>query len=134
MITIGVFVGSFNPWHEGHQYVLDQANKIFDTVVVGIGQNPNKPANDLEQLRRKIPGLCWKYQNVLQLYYKVKERYDHFFRHEGTEVTIVRGLRTEKDFIEDTKFREYVEDANIIYIPCPKRLIDVSSTKIREES
>lgn len=29
-----IYVGSFNPWHEGHQDILDKAKKIFDKVDV----------------------------------------------------------------------------------------------------
>jgi len=29
-----IYVGSFNPWHEGHQDILDKARKVFDQVDV----------------------------------------------------------------------------------------------------
>ncbi|MDO5561620.1 MAG: pantetheine-phosphate adenylyltransferase [bacterium] len=39
------YAGSFDPFTNGHLYVLRQAAQIFDQVILGIGQNPNKKRN-----------------------------------------------------------------------------------------
>ena len=31
-----IYPGSFNPWHEGHQNILDKAKKIFDKVDIAV--------------------------------------------------------------------------------------------------
>jgi len=31
---IGVFAGSFNPFHKGHYNVLQKAEKLFDKVII----------------------------------------------------------------------------------------------------
>jgi pantetheine-phosphate adenylyltransferase len=41
---IGIYPGSFNPFHVGHMDVLEQAEKIFDKVIVAVGINPDKVA------------------------------------------------------------------------------------------
>jgi len=41
----GLYCGSFNPWHVGHQDVLEKACKVFDKVVVLMCQNPEKAAD-----------------------------------------------------------------------------------------
>lgn len=37
-----IFVGSFDPWHNGHEDRLKNALKIFDTVYVIVANNPKK--------------------------------------------------------------------------------------------
>src|SRR5581483_1468971 len=39
-----LFPGSFNPWHEGHEDVLNKALKTFDKVVIMRAINPEKEA------------------------------------------------------------------------------------------
>lgn len=41
---VGVFAGSFSPFHNGHLDIYNQACAMFDKVVIAIGQNPDKPA------------------------------------------------------------------------------------------
>src|SRR5688572_6111322 len=40
--NIGVFAGSFNPFHRGHLNVLEKAERIFDKVIIAFGRNPEK--------------------------------------------------------------------------------------------
>lgn len=41
-MSVGLYPGSFNPWHVGHQDTLDKALEVFDMVIVLICQNPEK--------------------------------------------------------------------------------------------
>lgn len=52
MNGIGVYPGSFNPWHEGHEDVLNKALKVFDKVIILIGYNPDKgeDARDMHRM------------------------------------------------------------------------------------
>lgn len=43
---VGLYCGSFNPWHVGHQDVLDKALTVFDKVVVLMCQNPEKATSE----------------------------------------------------------------------------------------
>jgi cytidyltransferase-like protein len=44
--NIAVYAGSFNPIHIGHQSVIEQAEQIFDKVIIAIGTNPEKESSD----------------------------------------------------------------------------------------
>ncbi len=41
-MRIGFYAGSFDPFTKGHLYIVQQASKLFDKVIVGIGVNPKK--------------------------------------------------------------------------------------------
>lgn len=41
-MKICMFPGTFSPWHEGHDDILEKALKVFDCVVVAVGINPDK--------------------------------------------------------------------------------------------
>ena len=43
MATLGLYPGSFNPWHAGHEDILLKALRIFDKVLILQGHNPAKP-------------------------------------------------------------------------------------------
>lgn len=40
--TIGFYPGSFDPFTNGHLAVIKKASKLFDEVIVAIGENPSK--------------------------------------------------------------------------------------------
>lgn len=44
-MKIGFYAGSFDPFTNGHLYIVKQASKLFDKVVVGMGVNPKKTRN-----------------------------------------------------------------------------------------
>ena len=41
-MRIGFYAGSFDPFTFGHLKVIEKASKLFDKVIVGIGENLNK--------------------------------------------------------------------------------------------
>lgn len=118
-----IFPGSFNPWHEGHQDILDQALKVFDKVIVAQGMN-----------RKKDPpeGLCLKQDRVEVIFYHgllvdilKKYRAD----------VVIKGLRNTTDF-EYEKIQQYWnEDLGIqiptYYIISNRNLVHISSSAIR---
>jgi pantetheine-phosphate adenylyltransferase len=49
---VAVYTGSFDPFHFGHDDIVRRACKLFDSVVVGVGVNPEKqPLFSIESLR-----------------------------------------------------------------------------------
>ena len=56
---IALYAGSFDPPTLGHLDVIQRARRLFDVIVVGIGENPNKqhmlePAVRLNLMRQMV--------------------------------------------------------------------------------
>ncbi len=122
---IGVFCGSFNPFHKGHYNVLQKAERIFDKVIVAFGQNPDKNER------------MWKRPQTLA--YRQIEEYNglltDFVASLGYEVVVIRGLRNSTDFqYEQNQYRyiqELMPDIRIVNIFCDKEFEHISSSGIR---
>jgi pantetheine-phosphate adenylyltransferase len=122
---IGVFCGSFNPFHKGHYNVLQKAEKIFDKVIIAFGKNPEKD------------GRNWPVPKALQ--YHQLEEYNglltDFIATLSQDVTVIRGLRNSTDFQYEQNQYRYIQELmpgiKIINIFCDKEFEHISSSGIR---
>ena len=96
--TLGLYPGSFNPFHVGHLSVVKQAVEIFDSVVVAKGINPQKIVADKIVNRYPLPVKFLKDMHVETRVYNtlltdlIKELENEYFN-----VVLVRGLRNGAD-------------------------------------
>lgn len=126
---IGVYPGSFNPFHLGHLDILEKAEQIFDKVTIARGINPDKMDVNADKLQVNV----LKYRHTenftgfLTKYVSTKEDF--------ADVTIIRGLRNGDDLdYEVNQFRfmqEMKPDVKIIFIPSDKKYEHISSSSIR---
>lgn len=123
---IGIYPGSFNPFHKGHYNILQKAEKIFDRVIIAKGINPDK-RNDLFDFK---VDLIEDRQIII---------YDGLLTdmlcNLGYEVTVVRGLRNATDLqYESTQYqflKDMMPDIKVINIFCDKEYEHISSSAIR---
>lgn len=99
--TLGLYAGSFNPFHVGHLDVVKQAADIFDVIMIAQGINSSKikaslptdrhalPAQFLTTFRHDVEIQVDTYDTLLVDYIKKLE--------ETSNVTLVRGLRRGAD-------------------------------------
>jgi pantetheine-phosphate adenylyltransferase len=124
-VNIGVYAGSFNPFHKGHENILKKAECIFDKVIIAKGKNTAKNTNiydlpDALKYHQKIEfdGLLTDMINDLQ--------YD---------VTLVRGLRNSTDLQYEQNQYHFLKDMKpnikIVNIFCDKEYEHISSSAIR---
>ncbi len=129
-----VFPGSFDPFTRGHEAVVSEALRMFDKVIIAIGDNCRKHSlltvdNRLRLIGRLYAGNprveCTAYGTLT----------GELARTAGASA-IVRGVRDTADFeyertMAQTNRRIFPEIATVILFT-PQELADISSSTVRE--
>jgi pantetheine-phosphate adenylyltransferase len=128
MSKVALFPGSFNPWHEGHEDVLNQALKAFDKVVIMRAVNPEKEkSGDMEFPPHLLVGgriEIVEFTGLLR----------DFVAGAGY-AAIVKGIRNQEDF-EYEKMQQYFNEdlginTPIFFVIANRNMVHKSSTFIR---
>ena len=129
---VGIYPGSFNPFHVGHLSVLQEAEKIFDKVIVAIGINPEKHSgidhNILQKVKETLPyHQVESFKTFLHEYAEEKSN--------DADITIIRGFRSGYDIdyeLTNLAFiRDMSKDLKMVFIAPQKKFDHVSSSAIR---
>lgn len=145
-MKIGLYPGSFSPWHNGHTDILKKALKVFDKVIVSAGRNPDK-----EHWDYNLDALCgfpdYQYKDGNPPRVEIM----HFTgllvdfieelrcgRNGGKSIqidAIIRGLRNGHDLQYEMSQQYWNEDLGldipIVYFICDRSLSHISSSTIR---
>lgn len=124
---IGIYPGSFNPFHKGHLNILEKAEQIFDKVIIAQGTNPLKDRKQID------------IHTVKTLQFRQIKVYEglltSFIDSLGYDVTLVRGLRDSTDLhyeiTQHRYFQDLKPDIKSISIVCDQEYSYYSSTGIR---
>ena len=127
---IGVYAGSFNPFHNGHLNILHKAEKIFDKVIIAQGINPEKLSQDndnIHNVKAVAMRQCERFTGLLTDFVVSKSHY--------ANITIIRGLRNGDDLAYEAnqlRFMEYLKpDLQIMFLLCDTEYEHISSSALR---
>lgn len=134
-MKVGVYSGSFDPITLGHQDVIKRAAKMFDKIVVVVGNNSEKKYwFSLEERTEMVKELLGEYENIeidsysgLIVNYVLENNYD----------VIVKGVRNQEDCALELYFADgnyIISDRKVdtVFLPALKEYIHTSSTAARE--
>ena len=130
---VGLYAGTFNPFHIGHFGILQKAELMFDKVILAVGLNPSKNLHHahsevVEQVRRLLP-----FHEVIFFDTLMVDLLDQITPY--ADVTLVRGLRNGYDLDYEMSqqcfMQEMRPDTVSVYIPCDKQFEHISSSALR---
>lgn len=135
METVGLYAGSFNPFHTGHLNIVEKATKLFDNVLVARMINTEK--TNINEYEFPVKYLETAFKNVSVDFYKnllsdeIKVINDVY----KIEPVLIRGIRNATDFeYEKTQIKwikEFYPFLKVIHIMCDPEFEHISSSNIR---
>jgi pantetheine-phosphate adenylyltransferase len=129
-----VYTGVFDPVHNGHLDVIRRGSQLFDKLVVGVGNNPEKsPFFTLEERVELLKEVVEPWKNVEVCPFTGLAV--HFVRHMGAGI-MLRGLRT----LSDMEYEFSMSLTNLaldsaietVFLMAREEFSHVSSTLIRQ--
>ena len=128
-----IFPGTFDPFTIGHESIVRRALTFVDEVIIAIGINEQKhslfPVEKREQMIRDF------YKDEPRVKVMSYSNLTVDFAHEVGANTIIRGIRTVKDF----EYEETISDINrkltgieTIFLFTEPDLASISSSIVRE--
>ena len=134
MTRIALFAGSFDPFTRGHEAVVEEALRLFDEVVIGVGENVSKKG------LLSIDSRCQLIEDLYADNDRVRvAKYSTLtgdFAQEVGAAALVRGVRNTVDFefertIEATN-RELFPELTTVLLVTPAEYMHISSSMVRE--
>jgi pantetheine-phosphate adenylyltransferase len=131
---VGIYPGSFDPPTNGHLDIVERSSRLFDKVVVGVGQNLSKKtlfnADERVALMRDA---CKKWPNV-----EVRS-FDGLqvdFAKECGASFIIRGIRALSDFEFEFEMgimnRTLAPGIEMVYLMTAPEYLFVSASRVKE--
>jgi pantetheine-phosphate adenylyltransferase len=131
---IAVYPGSFDPITLGHLDIIERASKLFDAVIVALGQHPTKRGYFSDEERCELIEASTTHLSNVSV-----DRFTglavEFCKKRGASV-LVRGLRAIGDFEGEFQMAMANRDLapeieTVLLVPSPDRMF-VSSSLVRE--
>jgi pantetheine-phosphate adenylyltransferase len=133
-MTVVLFPGSFDPFHNGHLEVVERSGHLFDQVVVAVVRNPQKaqPLFSLEEREDMLGEVASHLPNVRIT--SVSKLVVDVARDVGAGA-IVRGLRAVSDFeneLQMAQMNHQLSGIDTLFIPTSSKSSFLSSRLLRE--
>ena len=97
-MKIGFYAGSFDPFTNGHLYVVTQSAKIFDRVIIGIGIHPDKKRRFDKDLMKKAIEQVLVQNNLNNVSVICYDNLSVDAAVENGATFLIRGIRNSTDY------------------------------------
>ena len=131
---IAIYPGTFDPITNGHIDVVDRANKMFDSVITSIAQNPVK--NELFSVEERKEMISVATQSMENIEVDAFEGLLVEYASMRNAVAIIRGLRAISDFEYELQMammnRNLRENIATVFLMPHEKYIYLNSSIIKE--
>ncbi|WP_255991172.1 pantetheine-phosphate adenylyltransferase [Chitinolyticbacter albus] len=130
----GVYAGSFDPVTNGHVWMIEHGTRVFDEMIVAIGENPDKRytfsvAERVAMLKETTAHLSNLRVEIFENRFLVD-----YAREENADF-IVRGIREAADYEFERKMRYVNADLaphiDTVFLMPPREIAEISSTMVK---
>ena len=132
MKTTALFPGSFNPFTKGHADIVCRALKMFDSVIIGIGINSEKPQEGTAENLKEIEKIYANEPRVKVITYTTLTA-DVVKKENAT--CIIRGMRNDVDLKYESEIAQVnytLFKVETIFLLASPELKEISSSIVRE--
>lgn len=134
MQTIAVYPGTFDPITNGHLDIITRAAKLFDLVIIGVGDNISKKHLFSTQTRLKLVSQATSHLDNVTVKSFSKMLVD--FAKENEASVIVRGIRDSRDFLYEQQMaivnKELQTNIETVFLVAAPQISYVSSSIIKD--
>ena len=128
-----VFPGSFDPVTIGHQDIVNRGLKIFDEIIIGVGENTDKKY--MFSSNERFDFVSKTFESDTKVLIKTYDGLTVDFCKKNNAEFIIRGLRNPADFEFEKSIaltnREMTEIETVFFLTSPKNSF-ISSSIVRD--
>jgi len=131
----GVYAGSFDPPTNGHLWMIERGSRLFDSLIVAIGTNPEKKYTfSIDERNEMLKELTETYTNITVDTFE-NQFLVNYAKSIGAHY-ILRGIRTENDYEYERTMRHINNDLNseieTLFLMPPREIAEVSSSIVKQ--
>jgi pantetheine-phosphate adenylyltransferase len=134
MEKLAVYAGTFDPVTLGHLWMIEQGSILFDTLIIAIGENPDKKSYfSLADRIALLKESTQEFKNI-----RIDEFSGQFLIRYAESVGakfILRGIRNTSDYEYEKALRHINSDVNpninTVFLMPPREIAEVSSSIVK---
>jgi pantetheine-phosphate adenylyltransferase len=134
MCKVAIYPGSFDPFTNGHQNVIERGIKVFGKVIVAVAHNTTKETLFTLEERVEILNEIFKGRDDVEVDY-FEGLLVQYAKKKGTNI-VLRGMRTVSDFEYELQMalanKSLSDELETVFMVTDSEFAHISSSVIKE--
>jgi pantetheine-phosphate adenylyltransferase len=134
MCKVAIYPGSFDPFTNGHQNVIERGIKVFGKVIVAVAHNTTKKTIFTLEERVEILNEIFKGRDDVEVDY-FEGLLVQYAKKKGTNI-VLRGMRTVSDFEYELQMalanKTLSDELETVFMVTDSEFAHISSSVIKE--